>query len=124
VEGAEGPITSAYGSKFHEAAQYGYLTNHIVSSAHITMNEKAFQSLPPDLQKVVEEAAREAVQWSRGEAQKVSVEAVDKMKAEGGKISAIDTTPFKARLEAAVSKAEAEGLWTTKGLWKQVQDIK
>jgi hypothetical protein len=46
------------------------------------------------------------------------------MKAEGGKISAIDTAPLKARLDAAVSKAEAEGLWTTKGLWKQVQDIK
>jgi tripartite ATP-independent transporter DctP family solute receptor len=124
VEGAEGPITSAYGAKFHEAAQYGYLTNHIVSSVHITMNEKAFQSLPPDLQKVVEEAAREAIQWSRGEAQKVSAEAIDKMKAEGGKISTIDTAPLKARLETAVSKAEAEGLWTTKGLWKQVQDIK
>jgi tripartite ATP-independent transporter DctP family solute receptor len=124
VEGCEGPITSAYGSKFHEAAQYGYLTNHIISSAHITVNEKAYQSLPPDLQKTVEEAAKESVAFARGEAQKASQEAIGKMKAEGGNISSLDTAAFKAVLAAAVGKAEAEGLWTTKGLWQQVQDIK
>jgi len=37
------------------------------------------------------------------------------MKAEGGNISSLDTAAFKAVLAAAVGKAEAEGLWTTKG---------
>jgi TRAP-type C4-dicarboxylate transport system substrate-binding protein len=64
VEGAEGPISATYGVKFHEAAPNGYLTNHIISSSHITMNEKAYQSLPADLKKVVEEAARESVVWA------------------------------------------------------------
>jgi tripartite ATP-independent transporter DctP family solute receptor len=124
VEGAEGPISAAYGAKFHEGARYGYLTNHIISSVHITMNEKTFQSLPPDLQKVVVEAAREAVAWARGEAQRVVQETLSKMKKEGAIISTVDTEPFKARLQAAVAKAEAEGLWTTKGLWQKVQEIK
>jgi TRAP-type C4-dicarboxylate transport system substrate-binding protein len=124
VEGAEGPITAVYGAKFHEAAGNGYLTNHIISSAHITMNEKAYQSLPPDLKKVVDEAAREALAVTTTEAQKLSDDAIAKMKAEGGKISALDTTAFRTRLEEAVGKAEAESLWTTRGLWKKIQDLK
>jgi TRAP-type C4-dicarboxylate transport system substrate-binding protein len=124
VEGAEGPIDATYGVKFHEAAQYGYLTNHIISSVHVTMNEKAYQSLPPDLRKTVDDAAREAVAWGRGESQKIVEETLTKMKAEGAKISALDTGAWKARLQEAVGKAEAEGLWTTKGLWQRVQDIK
>jgi len=124
VEGAEGPITAAYGAKFHEAAPYVYLTRHIISSAHITMNERAFQSLPPDLQKLVEEVAWESVAYARREADKAAEETLNKMKAEGAKISTIDTGPFKAKLAEAVAKAEAEGLWTTKGLWQKVQEIK
>ncbi len=123
VEGAEGPVTATYGVKFHEAAPNGYLTNHIISSAHITMNEKTYQSLPPDLRKAVEEAARESVAFARSEAQKLIGETLDKMKAEGAKIGTIDTGPFKDRLREAVGKAEAEGLWP-RGLWQKVQDIK
>jgi TRAP-type C4-dicarboxylate transport system substrate-binding protein len=123
VEGAEGPISATYGVKFHEAAPNGYLTNHILSSAHITMNEKTYQSLPPDLRKAVEDGAREAVAWARSEAQKVQEETLAKMRAEGAKIDPLDTRAFQARLREAVGKAEAEGLWP-KGLWQQVQDVK
>jgi tripartite ATP-independent transporter DctP family solute receptor len=123
VEGAEGPISATYGVKFHEAAPHGYLTNHIISSAHITVNEKTYQSLPPDLRKFVEEAAREAVAWARSEAQKVQEETLAKMRAEGAKIAPLDTQAFQARLREAVGKAEAEGLWP-KGLWQKVQDVK
>jgi tripartite ATP-independent transporter DctP family solute receptor len=123
VEGAEGPISATYGVKFHEAAPNGYLTNHIISSAHVTMNEKTYQSLPPDLRTVVEEAARESVAWARGEAQKVADETLAKMRAEGARIGTVDTRPFQDRLREAVGKAEAEGLWT-RGLWQKVQDIR
>jgi len=37
VEGCEGPISAAYGAKMHEAAPNVTLSNHIMSSAHITM---------------------------------------------------------------------------------------
>jgi TRAP-type C4-dicarboxylate transport system substrate-binding protein len=124
VEGAEGPISATYGVKFHEAAPNGYLTNHIISSAHITMNEKTYQSLPPDLRKAVDEAAREAVAYARAESQTVADQTLTKMRAEGAKIGPLDTRAFQERLREAVAKAEAEGLWTTKGLWQKVQDIK
>jgi TRAP-type C4-dicarboxylate transport system substrate-binding protein len=123
VEGAEGPISATYGVKFHEAAPHGYLTNHIISSAHITMNEKAYQSLPPDLRRAVDDAAREAVAYARSDARKVADEALGKMKAEGARIGTIDTRPLQERLREAVGKAETEGLWA-RGLWQKVQDTK
>lgn len=123
VEGAEGPISAIYGVKFHEAAPYGYLTNHVISSSHITMSEKTYQSLPPDLRRAVDEAAREAVAWARTEAQRAAAEALARMKAEGAKVSTLDTRPFQERLRDAVAKAEAEGLWT-RGLWQKVQDVR
>lgn len=123
VEGAEGPISATYGVKFHEAAPNGYLTNHIISSSHITMNEKTYQSLPPDLRRAVEEAAAESVAYARAESQKVADETLAKMRAEGAKIGTLDTKPFQDRLRDGVARAEAEGLWP-KGLWQKVQDIK
>ncbi|HEV8306784.1 MAG TPA: TRAP transporter substrate-binding protein [Methylomirabilota bacterium] len=122
VEGCEGPISAAYGAKMHEAAPNVTLSNHIMSSAHVTMNEKAYQSLPPDLRKVVEEAARESVAWARSEGDRVAEETLKKMEAEGAKLAKVDVRPFQERLREAVGKAEAEGLWP-RGLWQKVQDI-
>lgn len=123
VEGAEGPISATYGVKFHEAAPNGYLTNHIISSSHITMNDAAYRKLPADLQKAVDEAAREAVAWAAGEAKALADETLRKMRAEGATIGTLDTKPFQDKLREAVGKAETEGLWP-RGLWQKVQDIK
>jgi len=57
VEAAEGPISSAYSAKFHEAAPNVIRTDHLMSSAHITINEKAFTGLPADMQKLVTDCA-------------------------------------------------------------------
>jgi TRAP-type C4-dicarboxylate transport system substrate-binding protein len=123
VDGAEGPISATYGVKFHEAAPYGYLTNHIISSSHVTMNERTYQGLPPDLRRAVDEAAAEAVAYARAEAQKVADETLVKMRAEGARIGTLDTKPFQDRLREGVAEAEAEGLWP-RGLWQKVQDVK
>jgi TRAP-type C4-dicarboxylate transport system substrate-binding protein len=122
VEGMEGPISAAYGIKAHEAAPNITLTNHILSSAHITMNEKTYQSLPPDLRKVVDEAAREAVALARTESDKLAEETLKKMQAEGGKLATIDVRPLQTVLKDAVGKAEGEGLWP-QGLWQKVQEV-
>ncbi len=65
VEAAEGPISSAYSAKFHEAATNVIRTDHLMSSAHITVNDKAFSALPPDMQKLLADCALEAVQNTR-----------------------------------------------------------
>lgn len=122
VEAAEGPIGSAYAAKFHEAAKFVMRTDHLMSSAHITVNEKAFAALSPEHQKILLDAARDAVRWTAEEAQKDTEETVRKMTAEGASVVSVDRASINAKARAAVETMEADGAWT-KGLWQRIQDM-
>ncbi len=123
IDACEGPVSAAYGAKIHESAPYVTRTDHLISTAHVTINDEVFQSLPEDLQRVVIEAAKEAVLFSRNESERLTNEVMKKMVAERSKIIWTDTRPFKKRLDAAVKKMEEKGLWS-KGLYEKVQQIK
>ena len=122
VEAAEGPISSAYSAKFHEAATYVIRTDHLMSSAHITVNDKAYSALPADMQKMLSACAIEAVQNTRKTAQLETEDVVRKMSAEGAKVSAIDKAPIQQRAKDGVSKMEKDGAWAP-GLWDQIQKL-
>ena len=122
VEAAEGPISSAYAAKFHEAAPNVIRTDHLMSSAHITMNEKAYTALAPDMQKLFNACATEAVQATRKAAQQDTEDVVRKMAAEGAKVTPIDKAPIQARAKEGVAKMEKDGAWAP-GLWEQIQKL-
>lgn len=123
IDAAEGPIGSAYAQKFHQAATNVMRTDHLMSSQHITINEKVFQSLPADVQKIVTDAAREAIAWGRKEAEAETEEVAKKMAAEGAKVIQVDRAPFAERAVAAVEGMEKDGAWSA-GLYKRIRDIK
>jgi tripartite ATP-independent transporter DctP family solute receptor len=57
----EAPLPTIWASKFYEQAKYVVLTAHMIGWDPVTMSEASYQSLPPDLQKIVlAEAARAA----------------------------------------------------------------
>ncbi len=122
VEGAEGGVSSAYSARFHEAAKNVVLTDHIYIIGNITVNEPWYQSLSPDLQKIVTDAAQEAVQWASETTKAETDGIIAKMKAEGAIVSIIDTKPIREKALDAVAKLEAEGFWRP-GLWKEIQAI-
>ncbi|MGE0314456.1 MAG: TRAP transporter substrate-binding protein [Lautropia sp.] len=122
VDAAEGPISSAYAAKFHEAARQVIRTDHLMSSAHITVNEKAFAALPADQQQVLTDCAKQAVAQTAAGAAKETDEVIAKMAAEGATVTTIDKAPIQARAREAVSKMESEGAWST-GLWEQIQKL-
>ncbi len=122
IEAAEGPISSAYSAKFHEAAPNVIRTDHLMSSAHITIGEKAYAALTPDLQKLVSDCAVEAVQNTRKTAQAETEEVVRKMAAEGAKVTQIDKAPIQQRAKDGVAKMEKDGAWAA-GLWDQIQKL-
>lgn len=123
IDAAEGPISSAYAQKFHNAAPNVMRTDHVVSSQHITINEKTFAGLAPDLQKILVDAARESIAWGRKTSEADTEDVAKKMAAEGAKILTVNRTPFADKAVAAVDAMEKEGAWST-GLWKQIRDIK
>jgi len=122
VEAAEGPISSAYSAKFHEAAPNVIRTDHLLSSAHITMNEKAYAALPADQQKLLSDCAGDAVRNTRTVAQQETDDVVRKMGAEGARVTTIDKAPVQQRARDGVAKMEKDGAWTP-GLWEQIQKL-
>lgn len=123
VDAAEGPVSAAFAAKFHEAVKHVMRTDHIISTTHITINEKAYQDLGPELQQVVTGCARDAVAWAREQAMKETEDVLGKMAAGGAAVHKIDTAGIRARSEAAVAEMEKDAAWRP-GLWKEIQDIK
>ncbi len=122
VEAAEGPISSAYAAKFHEAATNVIRTDHLMSSAHITVNDKSYSALPTDMQKLLGDCAQEAVQNTRKTAQMKTEDVVRKMASEGAKVTNIDKAPIQQRAKDGVVKMEKDGAWAP-GLWDQIQKL-
>jgi TRAP-type transport system periplasmic protein len=122
VEAAEGPISSAYAAKFHEAATNVIRTDHLMSSAHITVNDKTYSSLPADQQKLLADCAVDAVQNTRKSAQAETDDVVRKMATEGAKVTNIDKAPIQQRAKDGVARMEKDGAWAP-GLWEQIQKL-
>ncbi len=122
VDGAEADASGAYSQKFHVAAPNITMTNHIMSSFHISVNETKWNSLSSDQKAILKEAAQEAVAWASETAKSDSQSVLDKMVAEGATIAEIDSSPFSAKAGQAVPSMEADGLWSA-GLWQSIRDL-
>lgn len=123
IEAAEGPISAAYAQKFHQAVPHVMRTDHLMSTHHITINEKTYQSLSPELQQLVTDAAREATQWARKQAEAETEEIVRKMASEGATVHKVATAPFAEKALAAVEQMEKDGEWSP-GLWRKIRALK
>lgn len=122
IEAAEGPISAAYAAKFHEAAPYVLRTDHILTATHILVNENFYQSLSPELQTILDDAAQEATAWAQEQAMSETDTLVTKMEEEGATIMTIDLEPVREKALSAVERVEGEGMWTP-GLWQSIQDM-
>ncbi|WP_366554549.1 TRAP transporter substrate-binding protein [Aquibaculum sediminis] len=122
IEGAEGPVSAAYAQKMHEPAPYVIRTDHLVATHHITMSEESFQSLAPEMQEIVQEAAEEAVRWVRAQADEETEEIVQQMADEGATVVEVDREPFAERALSGVEEMEEAGTWS-KGLWERVRNM-
>jgi tripartite ATP-independent transporter DctP family solute receptor len=60
VDAAEAPLSTLVGSRLYEVAKVITLTGHFKAISGFVMGEKFFQSLPPNVQKILEEEALRA----------------------------------------------------------------
>ncbi len=67
VDGQENPVSVIEVSKFNEVQKYLTLDGHVYSILPILINDKFFQSLPPDIQKIIVDVARTATTVQRGQ---------------------------------------------------------
>ncbi|MFV0333292.1 MAG: TRAP transporter substrate-binding protein [Tropicimonas sp.] len=120
VDGAEGPPTAAVAQRFHEVAKNIYLTDHVWATSTILINEDKFNSMSPEHQAIVEQAAKDSTQWAYEDATARREEVLAQMEAAGATINEYDATRLQEIAREAVAEMEAQGLWR-KGLFDAVQ---
>ena len=109
VDAQEHPLPILWAGKFYEVQDYLTLTNHAYSPLILAMNKPKFESLPPEYQTILVEAAREAADYQRDLNAKQVAEIIAGVKEEGVEvIEQIDTAPFRQIVAEPLRKAFAD----------------
>jgi TRAP-type C4-dicarboxylate transport system substrate-binding protein len=97
VDGAENAIDFYYASKHYEVSKVLSLTSHVYCVQQCVASEKALAKMPPEIQKIVLDSAKEAIDiFNKDLYPKFLAEATKKLQASGVKIVEVDSlTPFR-----------------------------
>lgn len=94
VDGQENPLMNIYSSKLHEVQDYISLTGHKYESTPLLMSKMVWDTLSPEYQEVIQQAAVEAGEFNR----QASLEADDalrsKMEEAGVAFNEVNPEPF------------------------------
>ena len=105
----EHPINVTLSAKFYEVQKYLTVSNHIYSPLVLVMNKAKFDSLPPEYQTVVVEAAREAARYQRELNAQNSSKWVDELRKAGMQVvDKVDMAPFQKIVAEPIAKSFGE----------------
>jgi tripartite ATP-independent transporter DctP family solute receptor len=82
VDGQENPFTQIYTAKFHEVQKFLSLTGHDYTPAYVLAGKAKWESLPEDVRKILEDAAKETQAFVYDTAARLEGELLTKIKAE------------------------------------------
>lgn len=100
IDAQENPIPLVYTSKFYEVQKYYTLTGHFYAATVIAINDVFFNSLPEDLQQIVQEGANLYRDEQRKLSQQQDIEMLEKLKEAGMKINTISEEERQAFVKA------------------------
>ncbi|HYL81957.1 MAG TPA: TRAP transporter substrate-binding protein [Candidatus Acidoferrum sp.] len=83
LDAQENPIPIIYTFKLNEVQRYLSLTGHVYSPAPLLMSKKTWDRLPPEIQKVMLDAARETAQFERGLIREQEQQELGELRAKG-----------------------------------------
>ncbi|MCE5283668.1 MAG: TRAP transporter substrate-binding protein [Deltaproteobacteria bacterium] len=120
VDATEVPISDAYTSKIFEVVKNVTMINYIPQAAPLVMNDKKFQSLSPELQKVILDAAKEAGDYMSKLQIDSEREYIAQLKKAGIAFYTPDIAEWIAKAKPLPIKLEEDGAWS-KGLYERLQ---
>ena len=95
MDGQENPLTQIYSQKFQEVQKYLSMTGHVYTPAYLTAGA-SWSRLPPDVQKILADTAKEVEPDILKLAAKLDDELIGKMKTSGIKVNEADKPAFVA----------------------------
>lgn len=67
VDGQENPLVAIVGMRLHQVQKHLTLSNHAYLGYVFSISKRSFESLPPELRRLLEDTARELTTWEREE---------------------------------------------------------
>jgi tripartite ATP-independent transporter DctP family solute receptor len=124
VDAAIAPSDVLYAMKWTEVARHVVRTDEYWGLLTVQMNKQKFDSLKPEWQKVMMDAANEAGQYHKMLSDKANVDDLEKMKKEHGiTFTVIDTAPAVVKMQSLIREFEKEG-FIPEGLYDRIQALK
>ncbi len=123
VDGQENPVDLVYTNKFYEVQTHIMKTEHLIAPFVLMVNSKKLESLPPDLQKAIKDAAVEAGKFQSEVTKKSEQEYFKKLQEAGMKVVEVDKTLFAKKLEASKVEEKYAEKWAP-DLLKRVREVK
>lgn len=104
IDAQENPLALIVSQRFYEVQDNVILTGHVHSTAPLIMSKIFYDSLPGDLQQIINQAAVKSVEFNRMKAAEAEIESADIIKAAGVSISEISETgraAFRKTMQSA-----------------------
>lgn len=99
VDGAEAANTNYSNKRFYEVAPYWAQLGWVMLAADLLMSSDRFNALPPDVQALLGDAARESVQLERRLYADSDNRLLEELEAQGVEVSYPDPAPFRKAAE-------------------------
>jgi tripartite ATP-independent transporter DctP family solute receptor len=121
IDGQENPINVIATRAFWEVQGYLMLTGHILQNQAVIVSDKTFQSLKPEHQRILVQAAREAGDHQNQLLAQTEKEQLDLVRGKGMKVVQPDVAAFRAATADVYKKFES--VWG-KGFFERIRDAK
>lgn len=106
VDGQENPLSTIQSSRFNEVQKYLSLSNHVYTPGYLIASKIWWDKVPPENQKIILEAAKEAGDKSRAYGEAADKKVVDELKAKGMQVNEVDFAAFMAASKPVYDKAK------------------
>lgn len=122
VDAAESDLSGAWSQRFHQAAKYVTLTNHVMMGIFVSINDNTLSRLSDIQRDALYDSVVEAMEWASAQSESTVEKTLNDMKEMGAIVKNIDIKPFQEKSYAGVTLMESSGVWP-KGLWDSIQKI-
>lgn len=107
VDGLEIPASVVNSNNYADVTKYLSFTRHTYSAIHLLMSERAYESLPEDVQQAVMEAGEAAIEKQRAAVAAAEAEVVAALKEKGMEMNDIDdVAAFRAKVGPVYERFE------------------
>ncbi|TYP55449.1 TRAP transporter substrate-binding protein [Thermosediminibacter litoriperuensis] len=107
IDGQENPLPIVETSKFYEVQKYLSLTGHFYAPAPLLISKSFFESLSPDVQNAIKEAAAEARDYERKLLDEMNAKLVDELQKKGMQINEVDKEAFIKAVQPVYTQFES-----------------